>query len=141
LGATSWAKQKASDTNLSFYDLIARVASEHDFWKAIVTQFRSRYVIFEFKNYNTRIKQGQIYTTEKYLFGTALRSTAFIISRSGADNNALAAARGALREAGKLIINLDVDDLCEMLHRKDSGDDYDALLVERVDEMLMRLER
>lgn len=138
---TAWSPQKSSDTKLSFYDLVARVASEHDFWNTIVTQFRSRYIIFEFKNYGAKIKQGQIYTTEKYLFGTALRSTAIIISRTGADKNALAAARGALRESGKLIINLSVEDLCLMLHRKDSGDDPNALLLDRVDEMLMRLER
>lgn len=138
---TSWSPQKSSDTKLSFYDLVARVSSEHDFWISVSNLFRSRYIVFEFKNYTRKIKQGQIYTTEKYLFGKALRSTAIIISREGADANALAAARGALRESGKLIINLDIKDLCDMLHRKDSGDDHNTILVERVDEMLMRLER
>jgi hypothetical protein len=120
---------------------VARVASKHDFWNTIVHQFRSRYIIFEFKNYKAKIKQGQIYTTEKYLFGSALRSTAIIISRSGADKNALAAARGALRESGKLMINLSMDDLCNMLNLKDNGDDHNTVLLERVDEMLMKLER
>jgi Restriction endonuclease len=138
---TAWSAQKATDTKLSIYDLVARVASEHDFWNAIVHQFRSRYIIFEFKNHAGKIKQGQIYTTEKYLFGTALRSTAIIISRSGADKNALAAARGALRESGKLMINLSMDDLCSMLNLKDNGDDHNTVLMERVDEMLMKLER
>jgi hypothetical protein len=107
----------------------------------IATQFRSRYIIFEFKNYSKKIKQGQIYTTEKYLFGPALRSTAIIISREGADKNALAAARGALREQGKLLINLNLDDICDMLHRRDKGDDHNSILVDRVDEMLTKLER
>jgi hypothetical protein len=138
---TAWSPQKASDTQLSFYDLVARVASEHDFWNAIVSQFRSRYIVFEFKNYGTKIKQTQIYTTEKYLFGTALRSMAIIISRNGADKNALAAARGALRDSGKLMVNLDIQDLCDMLHRKEKGDDHNSILVERVDDMLMKLER
>jgi hypothetical protein len=138
---TAWSLQKSTDTKISVYDLIARVASEHDFWNSIVNQFRSRYIVFEFKNYSTKIKQGQIYTTEKYLFGTALRSTAIIIARNGADRNALAASRGALRENGKLIVNLNIDDLCKMLHLKDRGDDHNAILVERVDEMLMKLER
>jgi hypothetical protein len=138
---TAWSPQKKTDTSLSFYDLVARVASGHDFWNSIVSQFRSRYIVFEFKNYSAKIKQGQIYTTEKYLFGTALRSTAIIISRNGADANALAAARGALRENGKLIVNLDIKDLCDMLHLKDEGDDHNTILVERVDDMLMKLER
>jgi hypothetical protein len=138
---TAWSPQKPSDTKLSFYDLVARVASEHDFWNAIVSQFRSRYIVFEFKNYGTKIKQTQIYTTEKYLFVTALRSMAIIISRNGADKNALAAARGALRDSGKLMVNLDIQDVCDMLHRKEKGDDHNSILVERVDDMLMKLER
>ena len=35
-----------------------------------------------------------------------MRGTAFIVSRKGANENALKAARGALRESGKLIICL-----------------------------------
>jgi hypothetical protein len=137
----AWRAQKSTDTKISVYDLVARVSSDHDFWNAIVTQFRSRYIVFEFKNYSNKIKQGQIYTTEKYLYAAALRSTAIIISRNGADNNALAASRGALRETGKLIVNLNIDDLCKMLRMKDQGDDHNAVLVDKVDEMLMKLER
>jgi hypothetical protein len=136
-----WQKQNRTNTGLSIFDAIARVISKHDFWKTVVDQFRSRYIVFEFKNYTDKIKQGQIFSTEKYLFIPALRSVAIIISRNGADDNALAAARGALRESGKLIVNISVSDLCEMLELKDSGDDPNSMLMERVDEMLMKLER
>lgn len=138
---TAWSAQQSTDSAISYFDLVARVASRHDFWNMLANQFRSRYIIFEFKNYTQKIKQGQIYTTEKYLFSAALRSTAIVISRKGAHKNALAAARGAIRENGKLIINLDLEDLCNMLHRKDRGDDHNAVLIERVDEMLIKLER
>jgi hypothetical protein len=139
---TAWAPQRSTDTGISLYDLVARVNSTHDFWKALVNHFYSRYVVFEFKNYGGRIKQGQIHTTEKYLYRTALRSTAIIISRKGADKNALAVCRGALREQGKLIINLTTDDVCKMLHIRDEpGGDCNSVLTEYVDRMLMRLER
>jgi hypothetical protein len=138
---TAWSEQQDSETQISYYDLIARVSSTHDFWLALVNHFRSRYVIFEFKNHTQKITQGQIYTTEKYLFQTALRSTAFIISRVSADDNALAAARGALREHGKLIVNLTIDHLCKMLELKDSAGDPSSILVNIVDQMLIKLER
>ena len=138
---TAWSPQKPTQSGLSIYDAIARVISDNDFWKTVVNQFRSRYIIFEFKNYARKIKQGQIYTTEKYLFLTALRSTAIIISRNGADRNAEAASRGALREHGKLMINLSISDLCKMLELKDNGDDPNTVLLDRLDDMLMRLER
>lgn len=137
----AWAKQSTTGTQISIYDVIARIASNHDFWKSMTHHFHSRYVVFELKNYGLKIKQGQIYTTEKYLYRTALRSIAIIVSKKGADKNGLAAARGALREHGKLIINLTVADLCKMLHLKDSGDDHNSVLVDIVDDMLRKLER
>ncbi len=136
-----WSTQHKTDSGISYYDAIARVASNHDFWNLLATQFNSRYVIFEFKNYKLKIKQGQIYTTEKYLYKPALRATAIIISRTGPDKNALAACRGAIREHGKLIINLTVDDLCNMLHAKDRNEEYNDQLIDIVDNLLMSLER
>ncbi len=137
----NWSPQNLTIDKISIFDLIARISSKHDFWSAIVNQFNSRYIVFEFKNYSEKITQGQIYTTEKYLYKAALRSTAIIISRLGADNNALAASRGALREHGKLIINLDIEQLCKMLKLRDNNDDYNDVLVNIVDDMLMRLDR
>jgi hypothetical protein len=136
----AWASQKKSNSALSFFDLVARVNSEHDFWRAIVNHFQSRYVVFEFKNYRKRIKQGQILTTEKYLYRTALRSTAIIISKVGADKNAMALCRGVLREHGKLIISLTVEDICVMLHMRDEAADHNSVLTDYVDKMLMELE-
>lgn len=138
---TNWSKQNSTHDRISIFDMIARIYSKHDFWTTIVNQFSSRYIVFEFKNYSEKIKQGQIYTTEKYLYKTALRSTAIVISRVGADEHALAASRGALREHGKLIINLDIGQLCEMLALRDGNDDYNDVLVKVVDDMLMRLDR
>jgi hypothetical protein len=137
----AWSSQKVSDRGLSRYDLIARISSTHDMWRMLVERFNSQYVIFEFKNYSVKVKQGEIYTTEKYLFAKAMRTTAIIVSRTGADKNALEAARGALREHGKLIINLSVDDMCKLLALKDSDDDCSGYLFQIVDEMLMKLER
>lgn len=138
---TNWSKQKVSDGGISRYDVIARISSEHDFWKSIVVYFRSWYVVFEFKNFTQKISQGQIYTTEKYLFPSAMRTVALIISRKGADKNALAVTRGAVRDSGKLIIQLSLDDIFKMLEMKDNSDDPNSILFDYLDEMLMKLER
>jgi hypothetical protein len=138
---SNWSKQKVTDGGASRYDVIARISSDHDFWKSIIVYFRSWYVVFEFKNFSQKIAQGQIYTTEKYLFLGAMRTVAVIISRKGADKNALAATRGAVRESGKLIVHLSIDDVCKMLDMKDNLDDPNAFLFDLLDEMLMKLER
>ncbi|UPK20325.1 hypothetical protein IVA73_04145 [Bradyrhizobium sp. 131] len=71
---------------------------------------------------------------------TALRSTAIIISKVGADKNAMALCRGVLREHGKLIINLTVEDICAMLQMRDEATDHNSVLTDYVDKMLMELE-
>lgn len=140
---TLWELQPTTDDGLHRFDLLCRIISSHQntFWTELAHDFHTRYVLFEFKNYTDEIKQGQIYTTEKYLFLTALRSVSFIIARNGADNNAIKAAKGALKEAGKLIVILTAMDICEMLKLKDKGDEPSIILRAKIDEMLIKLTR
>lgn len=140
---TLWEKQPTTDDGLHRFDLLCRIISsyQNNFWTELANDFHTRYVLFEFKNYTDPIKQGQIYTTEKYLFLTALRSASFIIARNGADDNAVKAAKGALKEAGKLIVILTAKDICEMLELKDKGDEPSTILRNRIDEMLITLTR
>jgi hypothetical protein len=139
---TLWEKQLSTDDGLNRNDLLCRIASyENNFWAELSNDFHTRYIVFEFKNYTKAIKQGQIFTTEKYLYLTALRSVCFLIARNGADKNAIKAAKGALKEAGKLIIVIDNSDVNEMLKLKDNGDDPSLVLRQRIDETLIALNR
>lgn len=138
---SGWSEQKVTRNGLSRYDVIARISSDHDVWRSIVAFFRSWYVVFEFKNYSNPVTQKEITSTEKYLYGGAMRMVAFVVSRRGASENALEMARGALREQGKLIINLSVDDVFEMVRMKDRSNDPNGFLYDILDGMLMRLER
>lgn len=84
-----WRPQNEVDGGFHRMDVIARlIPTENPFWSALASDFRTRYVIFEFKNYTHSISQDQIYTTEKYLFAAALRSVAIIIARNGASDSA-----------------------------------------------------
>lgn len=137
----NWTPQKKSHTHLHRYDLIARIVSQNDFWNSVISDHRARYVIFEFKNYGDPVPPVQIYTTERYLLPTAMRSTAIIISRKGLSNSAYRVTAGALREAGKLIISLDIDQICSMLHKKDSGEDPSSVIATQLDDLLLGMER
>lgn len=136
-----WKREKQTDTGIHRFDLIARSISDEDFWLSLARDFRSRYIVFEFKNYSDPISQKEIYTTEKYLYPAAMRGTAIIVARNGANDNALTVARGALRESGKLILVLDEGDLFELLEARDLGSDTSLLLLDKLDEMLMTIER
>jgi hypothetical protein len=137
-----WRPQNEVDGGFHRMDLIARlVPTENPFWSTLATDFHTRYVIFEFKNYTDLISQDQIYTTEKYLFTSALRSVAIIVARKGMSESARKARRGSLREQGKLILCISMEQLCGMLSKRDGGGDPTDLLYEELDELLMTISR
>ncbi len=137
-----WKKQAVIEKGYQRLDLVARLVPVQDsFWATLASDFRTRYVIFEFKNYGGPITQVEVYTTEKYLFTAALRSVAIIIARKGDSKSARRAMRGALREQGKLILCISMAELCGLLRGWDNGEEPSGLLVERLDEMLISIAR
>jgi hypothetical protein len=136
-----WRAQQRTDDGLNRFDFVCRVNPITDFWGFLVHQLNSRYILFEFKNYAGPLKQGQVLTTEKYLLEKALRRASIILSRLGADKNAIAMTQGAMREHGKFIVVLDDDQVCRMLHMKERGEDPGDLLFDVADEFLLSLPR
>ena len=107
-------------------------------WK--VFQFL-KYIIFEFKNYSKPITQKEIYTTERYLYSTALRGVAIVIAANGYEENAYWAAKGSLRENGKLIMLFDTEDLIAMNKMKMEQEDPANYLLNKLDDLLLELEK
>jgi hypothetical protein len=138
---TGWRGQQHTDDGLNRFDLVCRIHPPREFWQFLIDHLGSRYVLFEFKNYEEKIKQGQILTTEKYLLEKALRRVAIVFSREGAGDGALRMAQGAMREHGKLILVLSDYDVCEMLDMKQNGADPTDLLFDRADDFLLSLPR
>lgn len=141
---TLWATQEKSNGGLYRFDLCCKIKNDakQDFFDTIRHYFNTKYIVFEFKNYTDKITQKEIYTTEKYLYEKALRKVAIIISRSGADDHALQAVRGSLRENGKLIICLSDNSLLEMIDIKDHGEQEPAEFLGAIlDDLLVHLEK
>lgn len=138
-----WEYQQTSNLNLYQFDLVCRIKdyNRKQFWNIVTNFFNSKYVVFEFKNYNKGITQNEIYTTEKYLYSKALRNIAIIIARKGNDKNSMWAAKGCLRENGKLIIIIDIDDVNQMIEIKNKGNDPSTVLLNKLDDLLIGLEK
>ena len=64
-----------------------------------------------------------------------------IISQSGYNENAIWAAKGCLRENGKLLVLLTTDDLIEMSIIKENQEDPAEYLLQKLDNILMELEK
>lgn len=138
-----WNEQQKSNNELYKFDLLCRIkdGNQKTFWSIIERFFNSKYVIFEFKNYNNPITQKEIYTTEKYLYSKALRSVGILIAANGYTENAYWAAKGCLRENGKLIILLETSDLIEMNKMKNDLEDPSNYLLNKLDKLLLELEK
>lgn len=141
---TLWRVQERSNDGLYRFDLCCKIKNDvnHDFFDTIKEYFNTKYIVFEFKNHSKKITQEEIYTTEKYLYEKALRKVAIVISRAGADEHALQAARGCLRETGKLILCLSDNSLLQMIEIKENGEQAPAdFLEEMLDNLLLCLEK
>ncbi|MDH2505425.1 hypothetical protein QDR22_06845 [Acinetobacter baumannii] len=139
---TGWQEQSSTMDGLHRRDLVCRVKdSKTEVWQFISHTLRSRYVVFEFKNYTDEIMQREIITTERYLYPMALRNCAFIISRKGVSPSAQNVIDGAMREHGKLIISLSEQELINLLEGKDKGEDPNVYLFDKIDRFLMGLNR
>ena len=139
-----WKVQESSNNGLYRFDLCCKIKNgvNQDFFDTIKNYFNTKYIVFEFKNYEKEISQKEIYTTEKYLYEKALRRVAIIISRKGASTNALSAARGCLRENGKLIMCLSDQDLIELINIKEKEEQPTAEFFEvMLDDLLIQLEK
>lgn len=136
-----WHEQLNTEDDLHRRDLICRILPKAEVWKLMLTDIRSRYVIFEFKNYTAPITQKEVVTTERYLYPSALRNVAILISPKGCASSATKVIQGAMRENGKLIMSLSVLEVESLLIAKDDGADPNTYLFDRVDEFLMRLGR
>lgn len=138
-----WKEQQTSNQDLYRFDLLCRIkdGNQKTFWGILERYFNSKYLVFEFKNYADKVTQKEIYTTEKYLYAKALRSVGIIIAANGYDENACWAAKGSLRENGKLIVLLDAEDLIQMNQMKIAQDDPSDYLLEKLDDLLSNLEK
>lgn len=135
--------QSRTEDGLNIFDMICKIKNglTDDFFSIIEKFYGTKYVLFELKNYESVIKQGQICTTEKYLFEAALRKVAIIITRHGIDENGKKLANGILRESGKLIIVLDDNDVKEMFRLYRRGEKATYVLTKKLDEILTTLEK
>ena len=140
---TLFQRQSRTEDGINIFDMICKIKNgiNDDFFTIVEKYYKTKYILFEFKNYSDVIKQGQICTTEKYLFETALRKVAIIITRHGIDKNGMKLAKGILRESGKLIIVLNDEDVKEMIRIYENGEKATAVLERKLDEILTTLEK
>lgn len=138
---TRMLEQNSTDDKMFRMDLVCGLKGTSTFWEVLIEHYNTRFIVFEFKNYRDEIDQNLIYITEKYLYNAVLRNVAIIISRKGFSHNARKAATGILTENGKLIIEMNDDDLITMLRMKADGLDAADYLLDILEEYLISISK
>lgn len=121
-------------------DLLCGIKGSSEFWKILIQHYNSRFVVFEFKNYEQELDQNLVYITGKYLYNAALRNVAIIISRKGFSDSAHKLAIGMLTgKEEKLIIDLNDKDIIIMLRMKADEQDPSDYLLNKLEDFLMSM--
>lgn len=138
---TKMVEQNSTEDKMFRMDLVCGLKGASEFWKILMQHYNTRFVVFEFKNYEDEIDQNLIYITEKYLYNAVLRNVAIVVSRMGFSHNALKAATGILTENGKLIIGLNDNDIITMLRMKADGQDPSDYMINMLENYLMSISK
>lgn len=138
---TKMIEQNSTEDEMFRMDLVCGIKGSSEFWKILVQHYNTRFVVFEFKNCKDEINQNLIYITEKYLYNAVLRNVAIIISRNGFSHNASKASTGILTENGKLIIDLNDNDIITMLRLKADKQDPSDYMLDKLENYLMSISK
>lgn len=111
--------QSRSEDGLDIMDAIFPIRSRNPPWLQVRSEYHSRFVVAEYKNYQEPIGQKQVESIAQYLWKKAFRSFGLLLSRKGPDTSALVARRRAWVEQDKLIVFLCDDDLIDMARHWD----------------------
>jgi len=133
------SSQHKTGDKLFRMDMICSLKGTTEFWKFLMKFFNTKFVVFEYKNYTEKISQNLVFITSKYLYPSALRNVAFIISRNGLDGNAETVVNSKIKNEKMLIVDLTDKDLLVMVALKDEGKEPSDYLLEKVENILMSL--
>lgn len=134
---SQYSAQHTTRDQMFRMDLLCSLKGSTAFWQMLIQFYRTKFVVFEYKNYEQEVTQNLVYVTEKYLFASALRNVAIIVSRNGFDSHARHAAEGILKDSGKLILSLKDEDLIRMIRKKQAGEEPSDYLLEKLENYLM----
>lgn len=138
---TKVSEQDTTEDKMFRRDLLCGIKGSSEFWKILIQHYNSRFIVFEFKNYEEEINQNLVYITGKYLYNAALRNVAIIISRKGFSYNAHKLSLGMLIGEEKLIIDLNDDDIITMLRMKADEQEPSDYLLNKLEDFLMSISK
>ena len=131
--------QIRSDDGLDIMDAIFDIPDEGSAWERIRADYRTYFVVAEFKNYTDQIGQKSVNQLADYLWVDAFRMFGLLISRKRPKQSAADARRRVWLKERKLIAFLADEDLIEMARRVDEGKNPYGVIREQLIEFFRTL--
>jgi hypothetical protein len=133
------AIQTSSEDELDRRDAVYPLREGDRFWDLVRSDFRTRLVVAEFKNYTDPIGQTEVESIQQYLYAKAFRMFGLLCTRKPPSESALKARRRAWNEHDKMIVILTDSDLAEMLRMKGDGEKPTTVIEDQLEEFLTDL--
>ncbi|WP_280483545.1 restriction endonuclease [Nocardia farcinica] len=115
--------QNRSDDGLDIMDAIFDIPRGDTSWSHIRTQYKTHFIVAEFKNHTELIGPREVRQIAEYLWPRAFRMFGILVSRQGPNEQAIKARRRAWLDDEKLIVFLTDNDLIEMARHVDEDED------------------
>lgn len=120
--------QERSDDDLDIMDAIFPIRSSQAPWSLVRSEYKTRFVVAEFKNFCEPINQRQVESIAQYLWNIGKRNFGLLVSRLEPSESAIAQRRREWIKDGKMIVFLSDEDLFEMLDlRAANGQPFDVI--------------
>lgn len=120
--------QERSDDGLDIMDAIFPIRSGQEPWSLVRSEYKTRFVVAEFKNYCEPIGQRQVESIAQYLWNIGKRNFGLLVSRLEPSESAIAQRRREWVKDEKMIVFLSDEDLFEMLDlRAANGQPFDVI--------------
>ena len=116
--------------------LVVRLMPRHDVWLQLASDFSSRYMTISFLNDGDSAGYAEIQTAARHLYPKANRSLGLVLARSGWEGAWRRGAIEQLRDHGKLLLTLGLQDLKDLLIARDCGDEYHDFFHERANDLM-----
>jgi len=132
-------QQIRTDDGLDIMDAIFPIRTSLPPWSLVRSEFATRFVVAEYKNYLDPIGARQVESVAQYLWGSAKRQFGILVSRNAPAASALVQRRRIWLQEAKMVVFLSDRDLIEMLQMRENADEPFAVVDAQLEEFLRTL--
>jgi len=132
-------RQIRTDDGLDIMDAIYPIRASTGAWSHLRSEFSTRFVVAEYKNFVDPIGQKEVESIAQYLWKSAKRQFGILVSRDDPGGPALQQRRRIWLEAEKMVVFLSARELLQMLEAREAEADPIATIEAQIEDFLRTL--